>query len=537
MRTKAKRYMPGSWTFKPSLQTRVLVLTTLISASVLVITEWLATVSSVQVLEHAAGKDAATIVANLVTALQRLPSTASAAAQSDARQVIELEPEVSRVDVYVGSRGDLKLLTTTASTGKSEPGRKEKAAFDKGKAASFVTQGNSGRQLFYVRPFRFDDGQQGLVTLVRSLQGADQIFSTYSRIRNYSLLFTLVLLVLALRLLFRFTVYRSMLHLLDVMHRFKKGEATARAETTMPGEFAELAGNLNLLLDEVQQFDDRLRQGIQAATKELAARNRALRELNLQLYDIQKRLTQAERLALAGHLTATLAHEIGSPLSAISTHMQMLLEEPEMDPKVLSRLHLINEQTDRVCNIVEGLLATTRRSPRRVPVNLEEVIRDVVRLLEPTLESRQIRFEFRASGGPFQVQGDPDQLHQLFLNLFNNSLDAIQGSGRLSVEIHREAAVGEDGRRFLQVDVSDSGVGIPAEKLDHIFESLFTTKAFGKGSGLGLAISRGIVTQHGGRISVVSQEGKGTCFTIHLPEIGAARADSVEPHRIQEIEP
>jgi two-component system, NtrC family, sensor kinase len=221
---------------------------------------------------------------------------------------------------------------------------------------------------------------------------------------------------------------------------------------------------------------------------------------------------------LVGQLTATFAHEIGSPLSAISTHLQILLEDPQLDPKVRNRLHLTNNQIDRVCSIVESLLMSTHRSTRRVTVELEEMVYKVFYLLEPTMESRQIAFSFRGSDGPFLVEGDPDQLQQLFLNLFNNSLDAIQGAGSLSVEIRREAPPEKNGEAYFHIDVRDSGIGISASRLDHIFEPFFTTKEFGKGSGLGLAVSKEIVRHHEGQISVVSSLGRGTCFTICLPE-------------------
>jgi signal transduction histidine kinase len=328
-----------------------------------------------------------------------------------------------------------------------------------------------------------------------------------------------LLLVLAITWLFRTTVYRSVRHLVEVMQRFQTGEASARADEDLVGEFGQLARHFNRMLEEIQRLNENLQQGIEEATAELARRNRELQELNLQLYEAQKRLTQAERLALAGQLTATFAHEVGSPLSAVSTHLQMLLEDYRSDSPAHDRLRLANEQIDRVCTIVENLLATTRQARRRVPVDVEEIIRKVAHLLGPMMESRQIRFEFEGSGGPFQIEGDPDQLQQLFLNLFNNSLDAIRSAGTLSVIIHRQPPAPKGTPSYIQIDVRDSGVGISSDRLDDIFEPFFTTKELGKGTGLGLVVSKEIVRQHGGQISVISTPGKGTCFTILLPEV------------------
>jgi signal transduction histidine kinase len=260
---------------------------------------------------------------------------------------------------------------------------------------------------------------------------------------------------------------------------------------------------------------------VEEATRELINRNRDLQQLNLQIYETKKRLSQAERLALAGQMTATFAHEVGSPLSAIATHLQILLEDTHLAADIRERIMLAYDQIDRVCNIVESLLNTTRQTARHIPVELEEIICKVTRLLGPTLELKGINFGLYTHGGPFLTRGDPDQLEQLFLNLLNNALDALQEHGWLRVEIRRQPVADDSDRYCFLIDVKDSGIGIPADKLDHIFEPFFTTKDFGQGSGLGLAVSKEIVRQHGGQIQVVSVPGEGTCFTVVLPEVQA----------------
>ncbi len=152
-------------------------------------------------------------------------------------------------------------------------------------------------------------------------------------------------------------------------------------------------------------------------------------------------------------------------------------------------------------------------------MNLEEIIDRVTRLVGPTLASHQIRFELRDSGGPYLTLGDPDQLQQLFLNLFNNSLEAIENSGILSVQLSRSTGPDLTEGDFLTIEVSDTGCGIPPEKLSRIFQPFFTSRSSGGGSGLGLSVSKEIVEQHRGTISVTSRVGEGTRFVILLPEL------------------
>jgi two-component system NtrC family sensor kinase len=510
-----------------SLQTRILILTVIISASVLAVADWLTSVSSVRAVERAAQRQTENTARLLAEDIQPWPTT-NLSPQFDAkvREVLELEPNVVRVDAYAQVDGQVKLVQSSSASGDRDLYPQELDAFYSIQSETFIVEQTSRRYIVSTHPVHFSDAGRGFVTVVSSLQAVDDILATHARTRLYSVIATTLLLVAAITLLFRTTVYRSVRHLVAVMQRFQRGESSARAEENLTGEFGALAGHFNLMLEEIQGLHAHLQHGIEAATTELATRNRELQELNRQLYETQKRLTQAERLTLAGQLTATFAHEVGSPLSAVSTHLQMLLEDSRLDPNVRERLRSANEQIDRVCTIVENLLATTRQARRRVPVDLEDLIHKVIQLLGPTLDARQIRFEFQGSTGPFLIEGDPDQLQQVFLNLFNNSLDAIRGAGTLSVSIQRQMSAGNGRPSQWQIEVKDSGVGIPADRLDHIFDPLFTTKEFGKGTGLGLAVSKWIVNRHGGQISATSPAGEGACFTILLPELSKRATDN-----------
>jgi len=514
-----------TWMSKWSLQTRFLVLTVLLSSLVLLVTNWVTTVSSVRTVESSTREQTSQVARRFGTILEGasmnpLPAQFS----SQVQEILELEPNISRVDVYADFGGKLRRVNSSSSRGDRELEEQEIRAFHSHRPDTFIIGSGSSRQILSAYPLQFKEGQRGFVTVASSLEAVDQILKAHSRIRLLSLAFTALLLVGAITWLFRTTVYRSVHHLVDVMHRFREGESSARASEKSTDELGDLAHNLNYMLEEMEKFNVHLKSQVEVATNELASRNRELRDLNLQLYITQKQLTQAERLALVGQLTATFAHEVGSPLSAISTQLQMLLEDPQLDRPLRHRLQLANEQIDRVCAIVEGLLSTAHQSVRRSPVELEEIVRKVAHLLGPTMESRQVRFDLRTLGGPFVIEGDPSQLQQLFLNLLNNSLDAIMDAGSISVEIRNLAVAKQGESDIFQIDITDSGVGIPAERLSQIFEPFFTTKEIGKGTGLGLAVSQEIVKQHQGQISVKNPPGAGACFTILLPAMPVAKS-------------
>jgi signal transduction histidine kinase len=512
-----------TWISTWSLQTRFLALTIILSSLVLLVTNWVTMVSSIRAVEGTTGEQtgqAARRLGGMLSGASRKPLPPQF--DDQVSQILELEPNISRVDVYAQIDGVLRPVDSSSSRGDRKLEEREISAFNRNKTNTFIIGSGSARQVLSVYPLQFQDGQRGFVTVLSSLEAVDQILRAHAQIRLLSLGVTTFLLVAAIIWLFRTTVYRSVHHLVDVMHRFREGQSSARASETSTDELGDLAHNLNYMLEEMEKFNVHLKSQVEGATDQLASRNRELQDLNLQLYMTQKRLTQAERLALVGQLTATFAHEVGSPLSAISTQLQMLQEDPQLNPSHRHRVEIANEQIDRVCTIVEGLLSTARRSSRRSPVELAEIVRKVAHLLGPTMESRQVNFQLQTLGGPFVIEGDPDQLQQLFLNLFNNSLDAIYGPGSISVEIRSLVSAQKGKPDMVQIEISDSGIGIPAERVSQIFEPLFTTKEFGKGTGLGLAVSREIIQQHQGQISVKSPSGGGACFTILLPEMPQA---------------
>jgi len=520
-----------------SLQTRIVLLAGFVSVSVLAIMAWLSAVSAVKVVENDISersvKEARRLISSLETAS---PASLPPGFQSLIAELIELVPSVSRVDVYFDENGDVRPLASSSARGPRLPTEKEREAFRDSEIRSFELDNGAHRQLLTVHPLSFRDGSRGFLTVTASLEVVDRILSAHSRIGIYATLVSVAVLVIAISFVFRSTVYSNLRHLADVMARFKKGDSSIRAREVLPGEFHSLARHLNLMLTEIQMLHEQMQEKINLATAQLEARNRELQALNLQLSESQKRLTQAERLALTGQVTASFAHEIGSPLGAVSTQLQLLLEEADIDPSIHSRLQMANAEIDRVCGIVESLLSTTRRKRPQHQIQLEEVIERVAALLRPIFEHRQVHFDLISETRPSLVLGDTDQLQQLFLNLFNNAIDAMKGSGSLSVRLSKLAEKDSSlDRDFVQIEVRDTGVGIPPERLSSIFEPFYTSKELGKGTGLGLVISREIVRLHGGQISVESQVGNGTCVTLLLPEMKSGQKEgSAESNSTQE---
>lgn len=236
--------------------------------------------------------------------------------------------------------------------------------------------------------------------------------------------------------------------------------------------------------------------------------------------DRLRKLHRTERLAAAGQLAASLAHEIRNPLTAIRSTVQYLLGEFDEDS---SKRHLIEgviAEVDRIDRTVDGLLHLTRRAEfRPETVVVGELIEEAI-LLIGTQARRQSVEIVRSDVAPeLSVTGDASQLNQLFLNLMLNSLQAMPDGGRLDVRIQRSRKPEPGGktveRDCAQISIADAGCGISAENIEKVFDPFFTTKR--GGTGLGLSISQAIVRQHGGELEIRSLEGEGTTVAIYLP--------------------
>ncbi|MBI2368856.1 MAG: RsbRD N-terminal domain-containing protein [Deltaproteobacteria bacterium] len=246
------------------------------------------------------------------------------------------------------------------------------------------------------------------------------------------------------------------------------------------------------------------------AREQSAARARAEAEARyLQM------MRQSEKLAVLGTLTASLAHEVGTPLNIILGRAEQNLAEIDPDCQRAQNLRIIFEQVERITQLVKRLLDFTRaHKPARQPLDVNEVVRRTMTLLDwRTREGRAVvKLELAEDLPP--VLGEGNDLEQVLVNLVMNGLQAMSEGGCLTIRTER---AGHDGRGWVIATVQDTGCGIPAEHLAQIFDPFFTTKGRGEGTGLGLAIARNIVQELGGTIAVASTPGEGSSFQVRLP--------------------
>ena len=245
--------------------------------------------------------------------------------------------------------------------------------------------------------------------------------------------------------------------------------------------------------------------------------------------ELERRLVQADKLSSMGLLAAGVAHEVNTPLAVISTYAQMLAKQIAGDAQKAPLLEKIARQTFRASEIVNSLLNFSRTGTTEfVGTDLNKVIRETIGLVEHQLTKTNVRVELDLEETLPRMRGNAGKLQQVFLNLFLNARDAMEGGGTLLVRTasskgpHGSDSGGHSGKEWLRITVADTGAGIAPENLTRVFDPFYTTKGAKKGTGLGLSISYGIVQEHSGEIEVDSRPGSGTRFELSFPALRSA---------------
>jgi two-component system NtrC family sensor kinase len=221
-----------------------------------------------------------------------------------------------------------------------------------------------------------------------------------------------------------------------------------------------------------------------------------------------------------GQLAAQLAHEIGTPLSSVSGHLQLALLQRDLQPALRERLDVATREIARIGRIVRDYLDSTRGlEPERKPTSLRRLLQEAIEVTGGVESGAKLAVALDVMDEPQDFVTDPGLLRQIVINLLSNAFDAIAREGKVTVSARTNDTM-------VDIAVSDTGAGISPEDLRSIFEPFYTTKGRGKGTGLGLAICRELAKALGGSIEVESVAGKGSTFTVRLPVHAVADGES-----------
>ena len=307
-------------------------------------------------------------------------------------------------------------------------------------------------------------------------------------------------------------VYRPLGLLLSADESSRKGD---REHELIPGalisedELGQIMRSRNAAITDLRKRESDLAEALAA-----------LEHKNAMLDAARRSLADQDRLASVGLMSASIAHELNTPLAVLQGSVEKLLETVQdgAAQQRLARLHRVTERLRKV----SGSLLDFARPPRYVmaPVEVRSVVEEAWSLVSIDEKGAAVRFENGVPAGDL-VTGDTDRLVQVFVNLLRNALAAVKVGGSVGVYSHRVTA---ESQPWVVIDVDDDGPGIPAEVLPQIFEAFVTTRLDSRGTGLGLTVAAGIVQQHGGSLEASNRPAGGARLEVRLPAIAQAAA-------------
>ncbi|MDT7041724.1 sensor histidine kinase [Candidatus Nitronereus thalassa] len=294
--------------------------------------------------------------------------------------------------------------------------------------------------------------------------------------------------------------------------------AIAKSFNAMADHIRTVVEENHRLTQALAQSRDELQHRVDHATAELLRNNESLTQMNEQLSAARREVVHHQRLAVLGQLVATIAHKIGTPLTAISGHLQLLQETPELPEKIRNRVDTVLKQTDRLGKVIQSLLNVARPPIlNREAISLRVFLEHIETFFRPLCDEHHIVLTTECDPSVSTIQADSAQLQEVLGNLIDNAIDVMPQGGRLTLRVSLDnSSNSSTNKPQVKIEVTDTGPGISQELQSKIFDPFFTTKGMGKGTGLGLAIANEIVTLHGGTLSVKSEAGTGTSFVIAL---------------------
>ena len=433
-------------------------------------------------------------------------------------RLLEIRTSVLQLDVLAYDADGLTLVASNEPRSQLSFNWSDAEDVQRGRVISRAVSRGGEHHWEVMAPITLEGAVAGAVAVKFSAQRSDELIG---RIQFWALTLagaSLALMGVLMTVAIQYVVDRPIRRFMDAISAAADDGAPAPVTVTTTDEFGVLARHFNEMVARIARFSEELRTRIAEATGELDHRVRQVEQLNVLLYEMQRRLSHAERLALSGRVMAEVAHEVGTPLHSVAGHLELLRRD--LPPNLLSedvtrRLGIIETQVARVIEIISRLLDATRRVPGEpTAVDLNALVRDTAELVRPGLAGARLTLEVRTEPGLPTVLGQRDQLQQVILNLLTNAIDATPPDGSVTMTTR-----GRAGQEEVEIAIADTGHGISAADRRHIFEPFFSTKEAGHGTGLGLFITAEIVREHKGRIEVDSDEGSGATFRVCLPAL------------------
>ena len=492
-----------------SVRSRLMVLTVLGLAVTMTIWGWIQLRVLNEILIEQQVKRMQELSETVIAYYQHFPSGKGLSVLDDTLEDhVKSDDRLARIDLFSVINGEVEYIVGAGRVPYEWPENIISSAMEKSKTQRIELNTDAGPALGLLYLFSSGRDTQVFVGVIVFSQTRLEIVSRAKRLLFFSTIGLLFAILCVLVLGYRWLIGRPLRVIIDTIDEFQSGKYVKRIPIPRKDEWGQLADHFNLMADEIemvlarnQELHRQLEERVQEATHKVV--------------QLQQQVNQLQQLTALGYLTATLAHDLGTPLHSIAGLAKLLLEHDAWPPDVGRKLELIVQQTQRLNTVIKNVRHATRLpEPHFEAATVPELLNETLPLVEPLMQKSGIQLVVNVDANIPVLHVDRYRVQTALFNLIQNSLEAMPGGGKISV-----IASALPHNDIVAIIIQDNGPGIPPEMLARVCEPFFSTHKDEGLRGLGLAIVQDIVKVHGGKIEIKSSPGEGTEVILYFPII------------------
>jgi two-component system, NtrC family, sensor kinase len=419
---------------------------------------------------------------------------------------IQTDVRLARIDIFDTRRNNINYVAGASRVQYEWPDNIVAEVSAKGKSRYVKLETEAGPSLGLLYPVSGETKDSRIIVGIIAFSRANaEIISRARQLLFFSSAGLLLAILLLLAVSYGWMIGRPLNLIIGTIDAFQKGRYVERIPIVREDEWGQLADHFNQMADEIQN--------VMARNLDL---NRHLedrvREETLNVVQLQKQVDDLKQLTALGHLTANLAHDLGTPLHSIAGLAKLMLEREGWPPDVAHKLQLIVEQTQRLDNVIQNVRKATRLpEPHFELMNVHKILSDTLPLVEPLIQKNRVTIDVHIDRSDASLYVDRYRIQTALLNIIQNSIEAMPAGGKITISA-------EDNRtaKTIKIAIADNGLGIEADVLGKVCEPFFSSHKDEGMRGLGLAIVRDIVKAHGGHMDMQSKPGSGTSVILNL---------------------
>jgi len=500
-----------------TVRTRLMVLTVLGLAVTMTIWGWIQLRVLDVILIEQQVKRMQELAETVIAYYQHFPSGKGLSVLDDTLEDhVKSDDRLARIDLFSVVNGEVEYIVGAGRVPYEWTENIISSAMEKSKTQRIELNTDAGPALGLLYPFLSEKDTQVFVGVVVFSQSRLEILSRAKRLLLFSTLGLLFAILFVLALSYRWLIGRPLGVIIDTIDEFQAGKYIRRIPIAKRDEWGQLADHFNIMAEEIERVLAR-NQELQRQLEE------RVQEETHKVVQLQQQVNQLQQLTALGYLTATLAHDLGTPLHSIAGLAKLLLEHDTWPPDVGRKLELIVQQTQRLNTVIQNVRHATRLpEPHFEAVTVPELLNETLPLVEPLMQKSGIQLIVNVDENIPILHVDRYRVQTALFNLIQNALEAMSGGGRITV-----SASALPHNNTVAIIIQDNGPGIPPELLARVCEPFFSTHMDEGLRGLGLAIVRDIVKVHGGQIEIKSSPDEGTRVVLYFPVIETGPVEEV----------